>query len=198
MLSTPFCVYLLFRGRQAFPGGSGKTLPAMWETQVWSLGLEKGMATLSSIFFSLLLHEAILYSSYWKKNLSIDDYPTLLHHSLTRYPIYQKHSYTTTFFFKKCIFFFNWRIIALQPEYGNPLQYSCLKNSMDRGAWWATVHGIAKRWLNTFAFFTFQAWQPKVSQGTAKCPWSIRVTLNENDQFRAWTSAGKTLCLIPP
>ena len=26
----------------------------------------------------------------------------------------------------------------------NPLQYSCLENSMDRGAWWATVHGIAK------------------------------------------------------
>ena len=27
---------------------------------------------------------------------------------------------------------------------GNPLQYSCLKNPMDRGAWWATVHKIAK------------------------------------------------------
>ena len=27
---------------------------------------------------------------------------------------------------------------------GNPLQYSCLKNPMDRGAWWATVHGIAE------------------------------------------------------
>ena len=27
---------------------------------------------------------------------------------------------------------------------GNPLQYSCLKNSMDRGAWWTTVHGVAK------------------------------------------------------
>ena len=27
---------------------------------------------------------------------------------------------------------------------GNPLQYSCLKNSMDRGAWWVTVHGVAK------------------------------------------------------
>ena len=25
--------------------------------------------------------------------------------------------------------------------YGNPLQYSCLGNPMDRGAWWATVHG---------------------------------------------------------
>ena len=27
---------------------------------------------------------------------------------------------------------------------GNPLQYSCLGNSMDRGAWRATVHGVAK------------------------------------------------------
>ena len=26
----------------------------------------------------------------------------------------------------------------------NPLQYSCLKNPMDGGAWWATVHGVAK------------------------------------------------------
>ena len=32
---------------------------------------------------------------------------------------------------------------------GNPLQYSCLKNSMDRGAWWTTVHGVPKSqtWL---------------------------------------------------
>ena len=29
--------------------------------------------------------------------------------------------------------------------YGNPLQYSCLGNPMDRGAWWATVHGVAER-----------------------------------------------------
>ena len=27
---------------------------------------------------------------------------------------------------------------------GNPLQYSCLESPMDRGAWWATVHGVAK------------------------------------------------------
>ena len=30
--------------------------------------------------------------------------------------------------------------------HGNPLQYSCLKNPMDRGAWWATVHGVTKSW----------------------------------------------------
>ena len=27
---------------------------------------------------------------------------------------------------------------------GNPLQYSCLENSMDRASWWAAVHGVAK------------------------------------------------------
>ena len=27
---------------------------------------------------------------------------------------------------------------------GNPLEYSCLENSMDRGVWWAAVHGVAK------------------------------------------------------
>ena len=29
-------------------------------------------------------------------------------------------------------------------DHGNPLQYSCLGNHMHRGAWWATVHGVAK------------------------------------------------------
>ena len=38
---------------------------------------------------------------------------------------------------------------------GNPPQYSCLENSMDGGAWWATVHGVAKSQtgLNNFTFF---------------------------------------------
>ena len=29
--------------------------------------------------------------------------------------------------------------------HGHPLQYSCLENPMDRGAWWGTVHGVTKR-----------------------------------------------------
>ena len=32
----------------------------------------------------------------------------------------------------------------LEEGNGNPLQYSCLENSTDIGAWWATVHGIVK------------------------------------------------------
>ena len=36
--------------------------------------------------------------------------------------------------------------LGRSPEggHGNPLQYSCLENPMDRGAWWATVHGVTK------------------------------------------------------
>ena len=30
--------------------------------------------------------------------------------------------------------------------HGNPLQYSCLENPMDRGAWQVTVHGVTKSW----------------------------------------------------
>ena len=57
------------------------------------------------------------------------------------------------------------RIMGLIPGPGrslgignsNPLQYFCLENSMDRGAWWATVHGVAKsqtqlKRLSTHAF----------------------------------------------
>ena len=29
-------------------------------------------------------------------------------------------------------------------RHGNPLQYSCLENPMDRGAWWATIHGVVE------------------------------------------------------
>ena len=30
--------------------------------------------------------------------------------------------------------------------HGNPLHYSCLENPVDRGPWWATVHGVAENW----------------------------------------------------
>ena len=38
-------------------------------------------------------------------------------------------------------------------ENSNPLQYSCLGNSVDRGAWWATVHGVATTGLSHFVPF---------------------------------------------
>ena len=47
---------------------------------------------------------------------------------------------------------------SLGGRHGNPLQYSCLENPMDGGAWWATVHVVAKSRtrLSDFTFtFTF-------------------------------------------
>ena len=49
---------------------------------------------------------------------------------------------------------------------GNPLQYFCLENSTDGGAWWATVHGVAKSRtrLNRHALTLRQKGQPRVNR----------------------------------
>ena len=50
---------------------------------------------------------------------------------------------------------------------GNPLQYSCLENSMDRGAWWATVHGVAKSRtrLSDFTSIMIKVYKQKKGRG---------------------------------
>ena len=50
---------------------------------------------------------------------------------------------------------------------GNPLQYSCLENSMGKRAWWITVHGATKSWtgLNTYAHMHACKYMP-TSPGT--------------------------------
>ena len=50
---------------------------------------------------------------------------------------------TCMFFLGKKIYFL---YLSIGEGHGSPLQYSCLENSMDREAWWATVLGIAKSW----------------------------------------------------
>ena len=49
---------------------------------------------------------------------------------------------------KKCSVIFIWKALTwnafLRVWNGNPLQYSCLRNPMDRGAWWATVHEVTE------------------------------------------------------
>ena len=45
---------------------------------------------------------------------------------------------------------------------GTPLQYSCLENPMDAGAWWAAAHGVAKSQTRLSDFtFTFMNWRRK-------------------------------------
>ena len=60
---------------------------------------------------------------------------------------------------------------------GNPLRYSCLKNPMDRGARWATVHSVAKSWTwlsdwaHTHTYLSplqNSSWKPETAQAESK------------------------------
>ena len=56
---------------------------------------------------------------------------------------------------------------------GNPLQYSCLENPMDGGAWWAAVHGVAKSrtQLSDFTFtFHFHALEKEMATHSSVLP----------------------------
>ena len=43
-------------------------------------------------------------------------------------------------------------------ENGNPLQYSCLENPMDTGAWWTVVHGVPQSWTRLSDLACAHAW----------------------------------------
>ena len=59
---------------------------------------------------------------------------------------------------------------------GNPLQYSCLKNPMDGGAWRATVHGVTKSWtwLSDFTIFGQEACEILVQPGIKPTPLALK------------------------
>ena len=52
---------------------------------------------------------------------------------------------------------------------GNPLQYSCLENPMDRGPWWATVHGITKSKHDGVTEYTHKEGKAIMTQRVLKC-----------------------------
>ena len=59
---------------------------------------------------------------------------------------------------------------------GTPLQYSCLENSMDGGAWWSVVHGVAKSRtrLSDFTFtFQFHALEKEMTTHSSILAWRI-------------------------
>ena len=59
---------------------------------------------------------------------------------------------------------------------GTPLQYSCLENPMDGGAWWAAVHGVTKSQtlLSDFTFiFHFDALEKEMAKHSSVLAWRI-------------------------
>ena len=59
---------------------------------------------------------------------------------------------------------------------GTPLQYSCLENPMDGGAWWAAVHGVEKSWTRLSDFtvtFHFHALEKEMATHSSVLAWRI-------------------------
>ena len=71
---------------------------------------------------------------------------------------------------------FHFSLSCIGEGNGSPLQYSCLQNPMDRGVWWAVVHGVAKSWtwLSDFTFtFHFHALEKEMAAHSSVLAWRI-------------------------
>ena len=77
---------------------------------------------------------------------------------------------------KVCIYIYIYIYIYIREGDGTPLQYSCLENPMDGGAWWAAVHGVTKSWtrLSNFTFtFHFHALEKEMATHSSALAWRI-------------------------
>ena len=72
------------------------------------------------------------------------------------------------------------KVVSIGEGNGTPLQYSCLENPMDKGAWQAAVHGVAKSRtrLSNFTFtFHFHALEKEMATDTSALAWRIPGTV---------------------
>ena len=76
---------------------------------------------------------------------------------------------------------------------GTPLQYCCLENPMDGGAWWAAVHGVAKSQtqLSDFTFtFHFHAWENEMATYSSvlawRIPWTCQCRRPKRHKLNPW------------
>ena len=86
------------------------------------------------------------------------------------YPSYpQKYTFTG-------LYCFVYNLYCFRRSNGTPVQYSCLENPIDGGAWWATVHGVVKSWtqLSDFTFtFHFHALEKEMATHSSVLAWRI-------------------------
>ena len=78
-------------------------------------------------------------------------------------------------------------------SHGNPLQYSCLENSMNRGAWWVTVHRVTKsqtRLSNYHFHFQMLSWTSEVALLVKNPPANARDTRDSSSIPRSGRSPG--------
>ena len=81
---------------------------------------------------------------------------------------------------------------------GTPLQYSCLENPMDRGAWWAAVHGVteSQMWLSDFTFtFHFSALEKEMAIHSSVLAWRIP-GMGSHRVGHVWSDLAIAVCYI--
>ena len=90
--------------------------------------------------------------------------------------------------------------LVIREGYGTPLQYSCLENPMDGGAWWAAVHGVAKSWtrLSNFPFtFHFHALEKEIQCSCLENPsdvgawWAVVYGVTQSQTWLKWLSSSR-------
>ena len=85
---------------------------------------------------------------------------------------------------------FHFSLSCIGEGNGNPLQYSCLENPMDGGAWWAAVHGVAKSWtrLGDFTFtFHFHTVEKEMATHSSALAWRIPGTAEHGGLPSMWS-----------
>ena len=98
---------------------------------------------------------------------------------------------------KECIYIYMYKWFTLLYCYGEgngtPLQYFCLENSMDRGAWWAAVHGVARvghNWVTSLSIFTFtfhfHALEKEMATHSSVLAWRIPGTGEPGGLLSKW------------
>ena len=170
----------------------------MRENCVWSLGredaLEKGMATRSRFLAWRIpwAGDLVGYSQPGSKESDTTEWLTLFKelYTLNWWIVWYMDYISIKLLFKKWSV---WRIASEQTwkvdvgsmellrhelieGNGTPLQQSCLGNPMDRGAWWAAVHGVTKSRtrLSDFTFtFHFHALEKEMATHSSVLAWRI-------------------------
>ena len=79
------------------------------------------------------------------------------------------------------------------PWAGNPLQYSCLENRMDGGAWKATIHGVAKSW-RLLRDFTSMLWMAKHYATTSEADTVLKDPIIPLEESESVSHSVMTLC----
>ena len=121
-----------------------------------------------SVYMSVLKHTSLRHTCTWQKTRRYPKGKNFLNSLLSWFP-------SPLIPFPVSVFIMDFQECFREGN-GTPLQYSCLENPIDGGAWWAAVHGVAKSWTrpSDFTFtFHFHALEKEMATHSIVLAWRI-------------------------